>query len=309
MPALFFDPLFLAHETGAGHPERPDRLMALIEALEASTRYPPEGPRECRPADFEVLCRVHDPAYVQLVEQLCQSGGGMLDADTTVSTASCAAAFAAAGAVVSATEGVMKGEFSSAFCAVRPPGHHALSSRGMGFCLFNNVAVAAAHARTQLGVDNVLIIDWDVHHGNGTQAIFDADPSVRYLSTHRFPHYPGTGASGDCGKGAAVGTKLNVPLEAGTGHEEFLGAFGAALNAMATFSPPDIVFISAGFDAARGDLLGGLDLVPQTFADATAAVRAFTKNAGHERIVSVLEGGYNLDQLAACGRAHFEALP
>jgi len=309
MPAFFFDPIFLAHDTGDGHPERSDRLRSLLTAVQSSPQFPAGGPHECPPVDFEVLCRVHDPDYVQQVETLCESGGGMIDGDTVASPASFAAAMAAAGAVVTATEGVVRGEYPSAFCAVRPPGHHALPTRGMGFCLFNNVAVAAMHARVALDVKRVLIVDWDVHHGNGTQAVFDADPSVFYLSLHRFPHYPGTGEPNETGTGDAKGTMLNVPLRAGTGHDEFLGALTAALNDAADRFAPDLIYISSGFDAAAGDMLGGLELQAQTYAAATEAVRAVAKRFGHERIVSTLEGGYDLDQLAECGRAHFEALP
>jgi acetoin utilization deacetylase AcuC-like enzyme len=309
MPAFFFDPIFLTHDTGHGHPERSDRLRSLLASLQLSPTFPATGPRECPPVDFEVLCRVHDPDYVQQVEILCESGGGMIDGDTVASPASYAAAMAAAGAVVEATEGVVRGEYASAFCAVRPPGHHALPARGMGFCLFNNVAVAAMHARVALVQERVLIIDWDVHHGNGTQAIFDADPSVFYLSLHRHPHYPGTGRPSENGSGDAKGTKLNIPLRAGVGHDEFLASFSAALEGIAQSFSPDFIYISAGFDAAAGDMLGGLELEPRTYAAATTAVREFAKRFGHQRIVSALEGGYALQQLAECGRAHFEALP
>jgi acetoin utilization deacetylase AcuC-like enzyme len=178
----------------------------------------------------------------------------------------------------------------------------------MGFCLFNNVAVAAAHAHAALGIERVLIVDWDVHHGNGTQSIFDADPSVYYLSSHRYPHYPGTGSTAESGTGDAVGTKLNIPLKPGTTHEEFLGVLAAAIERAIAFRP-GLVLISSGFDAAEGDMLGGMKLTPDTYAQATSAIRRLARAAGHERIVSVLEGGYNLDVLGECARAHFEALP
>ncbi|MHC5057979.1 MAG: histone deacetylase family protein [Planctomycetota bacterium] len=307
MPALFFDPVFLTHDTGH-HPECPARLEAIMEALRASPAFPPEGPRECPAVEPEVLYRVHAPGYVDHIQWMAARGGGALGADTVLSAGSYDAAVYAAGAAVAAVEGVMAGEFPSAFCAVRPPGHHAMGGKGMGFCIFNNVAVAARHAREALGVERVLIIDWDVHHGNGTQAIFDDDPTVFYISLHRHPHYPGTGAPTDDGYGDGKGTMINVQLDGGTGPDEFLQALREALGRAREFSA-GLVLISAGFDAAEGDALGGMHLVPETYAEATRMVRELAKAAGHQRIVSVLEGGYHLEALGPCVRAHFEALP
>lgn len=307
MPALFFDPVFLTHDTGH-HPECPARLDTIMAALRASPACPPEGARECPPVGSEELFRVHDPGYVDHVQWMAARGGGALGADTVLSAGSYDAAVHAAGAAVAAVEGVVGAEFPSAFCAVRPPGHHAMERKGMGFCIFNNVAVAARHARVALGVERILIVDWDVHHGNGTQAIFDEDPTVFYVSLHLHPHYPGTGAPTDSGHGDAKGTMLNVQLEAGTEPGEFLRALGAALEQARAFAP-GVVLISAGFDGAEGDALGGMRLVPETYAEATRMVRDLARAAGHERIVSVLEGGYHLDMLGPCVRAHFEALP
>ncbi len=307
MAALFFDPVFLTHDTGR-HPERPERLEAIMAALKGSPAFPPEGARECPPVGTDVLYRVHDSGYVDHIQWMAARGGGELGMDTVLSAGSYDAAMYAAGAAVAAVEGVMKDEFPSAFCAVRPPGHHAMGRKGMGFCIFNNVAVAARHAREALGVERVLIIDWDVHHGNGTQAIFDDDPTVFYISLHRHPHYPGTGDPEDSGYGDAKGTMLNVQLEAGTGPDEFLQALGSALDGARAFSA-GLVLISAGFDAAAGDALGGMHLVPETYAEATRMVRGLAESAGHQRIVSVLEGGYYLKMLGPCVRAHFEALP
>ncbi len=307
MPALFYDPVFLEHDMGL-HPECPARLVTIMKALEKSPAFPPEGPRECPEVELNDLYRVHGPGYVDHIQWMAARGGGELGPDTSLSFGSYKAAVHAAGAAVAAVEGVVAGEFPSAFCAVRPPGHHAYPGRGMGFCIFNNVAVAAAHARDALGVEKVLIVDWDVHHGNGTQAIFDEEPAVFYVSLHRHPHYPGTGAATDTGSGAAKGTMLNVPLEAGTGPEGFLAALSAALDGARSFAA-GLVLISAGFDAADGDALGGMHLVPETFAEATRMVRELARSAGHERIVSVLEGGYHLEMLGPCVRAHFEALP
>jgi len=307
MPALFYDPVFLTHDPGR-HPESPARLEAIMSALRESPDFPAEGERDCPPVDAEVLYRVHDSGYVDHVQWMAARGGGALDADTVLSAGSYDAAMCAAGAAVAAVEGVVGGEFPSAFCAVRPPGHHALPRKGMGFCVFNNVAVAARHACEALGIQRVLIVDWDVHHGNGTQAIFDEDPAVLYISLHRHPHYPGTGAHTDDGFGEAKGTMINVQLEAGTGPVEYLRLLGAALDRARGFAP-ELVLISAGFDAADGDALGGMHLLPETYAEATRMVRELAKSAGHERIVSVLEGGYHIPILGPCVRAHFEALP
>ncbi len=178
----------------------------------------------------------------------------------------------------------------------------------MGCCLFNNVAIAAGHARAALGVGRVLIVDWDAHHGNGTQDFFAEDPDVFYLSLHRFPYYPGTGSPGERGRGAGEGATLNVPLRAGTGHDDFLAAFETALAAAAAFRP-ELVLVSSGFDAARGDALGGLDLLPETFASATGLLAGLADGCGHAPIVSVLEGGYDVRGLGECARAHFENLP
>jgi acetoin utilization deacetylase AcuC-like enzyme len=307
MPALFFDPVFLTHDTGR-HPECPERLEAIMAALKASPAFPPEGARECPPVGTDVLQRVHDSGYVDHIQWMAARGGGSLGADTVLSAGSYDAAMYAAGAAVAAVEGVVGGEYPSAFCAVRPPGHHAMGAKGMGFCIFNNVAVAARHAREALGVERVLIIDWDVHHGNGTQAIFDDDPTVFYISLHRHPHYPGTGDPEDSGYGDAKGTMINVQLEAGTRPDEFLRVFKGALDGAREFAP-GLILISAGFDAAEGDALGGMHLTPETYAEATRMVRRLAESAGHQRIVSVLEGGYHLQALGPCVRAHFEALP
>jgi len=307
MPALFYDPVFLTHDTGH-HPEGPARLEAIMAALRQSPAFPPEGVSPCPPVDTQVLYRVHDSGYVDHVQWMAARGGGALDGDTVLSAGSYDAAMCAAGAAVAAVEGVVRGEFPSAFCAVRPPGHHALARKGMGFCVFNNVAIAARHALEALGVERVLIVDWDVHHGNGTQAVFDDDPAVFYISLHRHPHYPGTGAPTDEGFSDAKGTMINVQLEAGTGPVEYLRLLGAALERARGFAP-ELVLISAGFDAADGDALGGMHLLPETYAEATRMVRELAEGAGNRGIVSVLEGGYDLAILGACVRAHFEALP
>jgi acetoin utilization deacetylase AcuC-like enzyme len=243
------------------------------------------------------------------VEWFSARGGGAIAPDTELSLHSYEAALRAAGAAVEATERVVSGESASAFCAVRPPGHHAMRSGAMGFCVFNNAAIAAAHAREKLGVERVLIVDWDVHHGNGTQAIFERDRSVFFLSLHRWPFYPGTGAGGETGEGRGAGTTLNVELREGTGPAEYLRRFDEALAAGPAVFRPELAVISAGFDAADGDEMGGLRLAPETFGRLTERVVALLGECGRPRIVSVLEGGYDLPSLAASARAHFDALP
>jgi acetoin utilization deacetylase AcuC-like enzyme len=308
MAEVFYDPVFLRHDT-RDHPECAARLSEIMRALRASARWPSGGERACPPASLEAVYRVHEPDYVAYVEELCASGGGMLDADTPVSARSYEAALAAAGAGIAAVEGVVKGEFPSAFCAVRPPGHHAMPDRGMGFCLFNNVAIAALHARESLGVGRVLIADWDVHHGNGSQATFDSDASVFYLSVHRHPHYPWTGRPHEHGTGEGEGKMLNVDLPVGAEPEQYLEAFERACGLAAGSFRPELVLVSAGFDGLRGDPLGGFKLLPETFGTMTDVLADTTRPSAEGRIVSMLEGGYVLDALGECARRHFERLP
>ena len=308
MAEVYYDPLFLAHDPG-DHPDSPDRLKAAVASLGQSPRFPAAGPRVCPRVDMRALYRLHDPTYVNHVEWFSARGGGTIATDTTLSSESYDAAVVAAGAAVDATERVVRGEFPSAFCAVRPPGHHATRSRAMGFCLFNNVAIAAAHAREALGVDRVLIVDWDAHHGNGTQAAFEEDPSVFFLSLHCWPDYPGTGAADERGEGAGRGATLNVELGEGTGPDEYLKKFDDALESGPADFRPQLVLVSAGFDGVEGDPTGGLRLVPGTYAELTRRLVALAKQCGHERVVSVLEGGYELKSLAECVRAHFDELP
>lgn len=302
MPAFFLDPIFFKHETG-NHPECPERLRVIARALG-------EEPLGAPAPDREAVLRVHDPRYVGYVELLSENGGGYLTPDTPFSRASYRAALTAASTVCAAVDAVMERNFSSAFCAVRPPGHHATPSRGMGFCLFNNIAVAAMHAKHRWRLERILIVDWDVHHGNGTQAAFEADPEVFYLSLHLSPHYPYTGKPDERGTGEAEGTVLNVPLAEGTGPDEYLSELENALAEASGFRP-ELVLVSCGFDGLAGDPLGGMRLDAETFAEATRLVRRAAGEAGPRPppIVSSLEGGYLLDRIGGAARAHFEALP
>ncbi len=288
------------HDPGPGHPERPARIDTVLEALRRPDLTSAVAWCEARPATREQLERVHPPAYLDSLERLARVGGGALDADTVMSGRSWDAALAAAGAAVAAVE--RGSERGSAFAAVRPPGHHALAARAMGFCLLNNVVVAARHAQ-QLGMPRVLIVDWDVHHGNGTQALVEEDPSIRYVSLHQYPWYPGTGAADERG----VGNVFNVPRPPGLARETYvhdlLAATDAALESWG--GRPDLLLVSAGFDSLAGDPLGGFTLHSEDMARWTTA---FRERVAPTPVVSVLEGGYGLELLAAGVRAHVRAL-
>jgi acetoin utilization deacetylase AcuC-like enzyme len=289
--------VFRCHDPGP-HPERPARYDAVSEAVEGSGAAVADAPL----APVEALERVHDPRYLAAMERYCAEGGGQLDPDTIVNDCSFEAALRASGAAMAAVDAVLAGEIGSAFVCGRPPGHHAERATPMGFCIVNHVAVAAAHARAA-GVERVAVLDWDAHHGNGTQAMFWADPSVLYVSLHQFPFYPGTGAASERGEGAGMGATANVPLRAGTGQGEFLAAFRQmALPALRDFDP-DLLLVSAGFDAHASDPLCQLGLRADGFATMTRALRGI--GAGP---VMVLEGGYHLAALRDSVAATLAAL-
>ena len=306
---LISDPVFELHDTGAGHPERPERLARVREVLEERGLASHCTPWPLSPATDASLARVHDPEHIENVEQACASGKRLIDSmDTAICEASAHVARLAAGSLIALSAEVAASHLDAGLAIVRPPGHHAERDLAMGFCLFNNVAVAAASLRAECGIDRVLIVDWDVHHGNGTQHIFEEDPSVFYYSSHQMPLYPGTGHATERGKGRGLGATLNVPLRPGDSDERFLAALTEQLvPAMETYRP-EFVLISAGFDAHRADPLGGLDVSTEAFASATEIVRGIADRHASGRIVSVLEGGYDLDALAASTAAHLEAL-
>ena len=306
---LLLDPLFERHDTGREHPERPERLARIREVFAAKGLTERCIPLAIVESGDEALLRVHAAAHVARVEEACAAGARLLDSmDTAIGRVSGAIARAAAGSLVAACREVAAGRLAGAFLAVRPPGHHAERDLAMGFCLFNNVAVAAAALREEMGVARVLIVDWDVHHGNGTQHIFEEDPSVFYYSSHQMPLYPGTGFARERGRGAGFGATLNVPLSAGDGDAPFLAGLSEALvPAMEEFRP-EFVLVSAGFDAHRDDPLGGLSVSTEAYAEATRIVRGIAERSAGGRIVSVLEGGYDLDALADSAAAHVESL-
>jgi acetoin utilization deacetylase AcuC-like enzyme len=301
--------IYLKHDTGAGHPERAERLTAIVNRLKQSELLLKLVAIEPVVASPEWLTTVHTAKYVARVKKSCQAGAGYLDSgDTPVCVNSYDVALAAVGGVLSAVDAVMNGKVTNAFCAVRPPGHHALKDRAMGFCLFNNVAIAARYIQKKHKLAKVLIVDWDVHHGNGTQAAFYDDPTVFYFSAHQSPFYPGTGNAEERGEAKGVGFTLNVPLPAGSGDAEYQKAFEERLKPAAKAFKPDFVLISAGFDAARDDLLGRMKLTPAGYAALTRIVKGIAEEICHGRLISILEGGYNLDALAASVEAHVRTL-
>ncbi|HXG95097.1 MAG TPA: histone deacetylase [Blastocatellia bacterium] len=306
--ALIYDPIYLNHKTGR-HPENADRVRAIISALESDEELWPQLERRApRAAADEDIMRCHNGRLIEQIRELCERGIPFVDLDTAISRESFEVAQMAAGAVLVAVDEVFNGDAANAFALVRPPGHHATPNHAMGFCLFNNAAIGARYAQSKYGADRVLIIDWDVHHGNGTQDIFYSDPSVFYFSTHQYPYYPGTGAASERGLGKGDGTTLNIPLPAGTSARSHREAFSDALKEIEKHFQPDLIIISAGFDSRRGDPLGGLMLEDKDFREMTKEVMDMAERHAGSRVVSVLEGGYNLDTLGETVRTHVAAL-
>ena len=296
--AVVWNPACRHHYGGAGHPERPQRFEAVLEALRRPDVAAGLTWVEAPPAARSSIERVHPPAYIDMLEALTARGGGALDADTFLGPRSLESVWAAAGVALAAVEqGIKEGR---AFGITRPPGHHALAARGMGFCFLNNVVLAARHAQ-QLGCARVLIVDWDVHHGNGTQALVERDPSIRFVSMHQYPWYPGTGAAEERG----VGNVFNIPRPGGLPRAVYVRDFLAGVDAALARWRPDILLVSAGFDSLAGDPLGEFTLEPDDITQWTEALR---ERMGTRPVVGVLEGGYRLDLLAAGVVAHVRAL-
>ncbi len=305
---LVFHPDYLKHDSGQNHPESGERLSYLMGYLEKKGFLPKLKNVEPYPASLEWVEAVHDPSYIKLVERICKNGGGMLDPDTQVGAESYKIALLAVGGVMAAVDEVMNKNIRNAFCAIRPPGHHAEKDRGMGFCIFNNVAVGARYALKKFGLKKVFIVDWDVHHGNGTQNIFWTDPSVFYFSIHQFPHYPGTGSDNEIGEGEGEGFTFNLPMCAGSGELEYIEAFENILYPMAFKFSPEFIFISAGFDAHEDDPLAEINLSEEAYQRMTEVITRLASECCEGRLVSVLEGGYNLNSLSASVDKHLRAL-
>jgi acetoin utilization deacetylase AcuC-like enzyme len=301
---LFTHPIFQHHETGLGHPESAERLKSIERSLSGPaflSLVRKQAPR----GNLDQVRRVHTDKLIERVQAaLPKDGFGYIDADTVLSPESLEAALHAVGAACAAVDAVFAGEVRNAFCAIRPPGHHAEPDTAMGFCLFNNAAIAAAHARKQHGIKRVAIVDFDVHHGNGTQRAFEKNPEVLYASTHQSPWYPGTGRASETG----VGNLLNVPLSAGSGGKEFRAAMNEKILPFIDRFASELILVSAGFDAHRDDPLGDLNLVEEDYAWATTELMTLADRHAGGRLVSVLEGGYNLNALGRSVAAHVKAL-
>ncbi len=307
MTLLYYDPIFLQHDTGS-HPENAERLRTVLERLgnhgvDAKCTRP-----TWQPATLQQLRHVHADQSIDSIKKLVEEGGGRIEQDTVVSAKSFDAGRMAAGAACDAVRRVIAGEDKTAFCMVRPPGHHAMHSHPMGFCLFNNVAVGARVAVEEFGLERVLIVDWDVHHGNGTQATFWDDPNVGFLSMHRFPFYPGSGAADETGEGAGKGLTVNLPIRFGTSRKVQLDKFRAAVESLADKLKPQLVMISAGFDSHIRDPIGSLELESEDFTTLTDTVLEIAKSHSDGRVVSLLEGGYNPAALAESVEYHLQSL-
>jgi len=304
---LVYDPIYLEHDTG-DHVENSQRLVATMSYLketgieEKLTCLPP------RPALLEELEMIHTLEYISYVKSKAEKGGGWLDPDTVMSPKSYEAALYAAGGLMVAVEAVMKGEVDNAFALVRPPGHHAIHDRAMGFCIFNNVAIAAKFALSKFSLKRVLIADFDVHHGNGTQDAFYADPKVLYFSTHQYPFYPGTGWMDETGADEGEGTTVNFPMAAGWGDEEYLRAFNEVLVPVARRFQPQFILVSAGFDAHWADYLAMMRVSVTGFAQMVMILNELAAELCQGRLVFTLEGGYNLQVVASSVKAVFDVL-
>ncbi len=303
------DPRYLEHLTGPAHPERPERLEAITGRLSASGLAGDLVALEAAPAPLEWIGKVHDPGYIRRVRETCEEGIPILDSmDTGISERSFEIALLAAGAGLAAADAVASGEVAAAFAAVRPPGHHALRDTAMGFCLFNNAAIVARYLQMKHGLDRVFILDWDVHHGNGTQEAFYQDPTVFYASIHQYPFYPGTGGARETGAGPGEGFTLNAPMRAGSGDDDYRRVFDRTFVPALQSFRPNAVVISAGFDAHRRDPLAQMELTEEGFAALSRTVLQAAASACPGRLVSLLEGGYDLEALASSVEAHLGVL-
>lgn len=307
MTILYTDDAFLLHKTGP-HNERPQRLVSITDELARTGLAAKCKAAATRVATVEELSRIHGVMYIGRVDEYAKAGGGWIEQDTFMSPESYDVARRAAGTGLAAVDAVMKGADKTALCLVRPPGHHALAHDAMGFCLFNNIAIAADYTIKQHKLERVLVIDWDVHHGNGTQDIFYEREDVWFLSAHRSPFYPGTGAKDETGKGKGLATKFNLPVAFGTSRKDYLTQFESLLTDAATKCKPQLILISAGFDAHAEDPIGSLGLQTEDFETLTKLVQQVANTHCKGRIVSCLEGGYNVKRLAESVACHLTTL-
>ncbi len=303
---LYHHPDFALHDTKS-HPESVARILNVNQMLKDSGWIERSTVPNWGPASRVQCQRNHTPSYLEELEHWCQHDAGRVEVDTVVSKGSWTAATLAAGAVCDAVQRVVASEDTMAFCAIRPPGHHAMPESAMGFCLLNNIAIGALHAKS-LGLNRVLIVDWDVHHGNGTQATFWEDPSVGFVSIHRFPFYPGTGKADETGGGKGLGTKVNVPVAASIEPREFLNRLFDATEKIANQMKPELILLSAGFDAHRKDPVGGLTLDVEHYLEAGKWIAKLARQHCGGKLVSILEGGYHLKHMPECVDAHLKGI-
>ncbi|MDH4223068.1 MAG: histone deacetylase [candidate division Zixibacteria bacterium] len=305
---LVYHPDYLKHDTGKFHPENASRLSYLMEHLEKNKilslveQIMPLNP------PLEWVEKIHPREYIRLIEDFSGHAPARLDADTVISSETYRVALLSVGGVIAGVDGVMQGRVKNAFCAVRPPGHHAEPGRGMGFCIFNNVAAGARYVQEKYRLKKVLIADWDAHHGNGTQKVFYSDPTVYYFSIHQFPFYPGSGKESEEGEGDGFGYTLNIPMFAGSGDLEYIEVFETIFYPAALKFAPEFIFISAGFDAHMDDPLTDLQISSNGFREMTQVIKRLAEETCEGRIVSVLEGGYNPKALASSVEAHLMTL-
>jgi len=303
---IAYDEAFLRHDTGPWHPESPERLRAVMETVNGmNIEFEKIDPRE---ASKDELTLVHDPTYVEAILNLDPRGTVMLDPDTAFSPGTKTAALKAVGAVLDSVDKIIEGKIDRAFCPVRPPGHHAEPVRAMGFCIFNNIAVGAAYAIAKKGIEKAAVIDWDVHHGNGTQKAFYESDRVLYVSLHQYPHYPGTGSEGETGTGVGEGYNLNVPMRPGSTDDDYRKAFEEKIIPALNDFRPGMIFISAGFDAHRDDPLAGINLSTDFYGEMMVMLKKAAEKYCRGRIISVLEGGYNLGILKETVALHLTEL-
>lgn len=346
---LIYHPIFLKHDTGLGHPERPSRIQAILRKLERTKLIDRLKLIEPEPASIDTVALVHSREYILNIKDMCSRLGSeaknstsartilgnsdsdsvehgysssgvlseakdevekyiFLDPDTPICKDSFDAALYAVGAVTKAVDLIFSREIDNAFCLVRPPGHHARPEQAMGFCLFNNVAIGAQYVQKKYGITRIAIIDWDAHHGNGTEEIFYEDPGIFYISLHQYPHYPGTGEKEAIGNGKGKGSNLNIPMQTGSGDEEYVKAFYDSIIPRLKDYKPEFILISAGFDSHADDPLSSLSLTENGYRKMTELLKDIANQCTHNRIISVLEGGYNLVALADSVNAHIEAL-
>ena len=306
---LLYDPAYLRHDTGPAHPERRERLIATTDYLEKQPWFCELKPVAPRMIERKWVEQIHTADYIERAAEACRQDDAYLDVlDVSISRQSCDVAMLAAGGVITLADNVISGEIDNGFALIRPPGHHAERSMALGFCLFNNVAILARYLQKHHGLDRILILDWDVHHGNGTQHTFEADPSVLYISLHQYPFYPGTGAAHETGTGRGQGTTLNCPMPAGATDEHYRTAFSEQILPKIDAFKPEAVLISAGFDAHADDPLAQINLSTEFYGWMSLRMMEAAEKHAEGRVISMLEGGYDLHALPRCIGMHLQVL-